>query len=392
MTKRVDRVCYQVNLQRGFGGGEVYTAFFAEALEALGVRTVLFAHPDARSWEARLPDKAQVVRVGHVSEIGRHLPHAANWLVFHTPAPEAEVAPLRRAGHRLTAFAHMPLYGRDPASLRPYELLIAVSGHVLASLRAAGMERVYPGPLYGVAQLEGRGKDDAPVHGASPYDWDRRKLRDRLFGLGYDLFLRHRTRPAYERSPGVALGIVSRLTPIKQFPLLFGHLAPILARHTGFRLEIFGAGGYASVRDLRRALAPLGDRVRFWGRQTNVGVVYRRLDYLMAGLPEKEALGLNVLEAQACGCPVLAVDAPPFSETVAPEVTGLLYPDPRGDQGAGFERLLVRLASVPFRIDPTAAASHLACFTPEAFRDRVSALLSWLGARGLLPECKPECG
>ncbi len=385
-------VCHQVNLQRGFGGGEVYTAFFARALETLGVRTVLFAHPDASFWERHLPATTRVIPVQRIDGIGRHLPSRSCWLAFHTPGSEAEVAPLRRAGHRLSAFAHMPLYGRDPASLRPYELLFAVSGHVLASLRAAGMTNLYPEPLYGAAQLEGRGDEDAPVHAASPYAWDPRKLRDRLFGLGYRLYDRSRTRPAYARLPGITLGIVSRLTPIKQFPLLFRHLAPVLARHPRFRLEIFGAGGYASVRDLRRALSPLRDRVRFWGGQTQVGTVYRRLDYLMTGLPEKEALGLNVLEAQACGCPVLAVDAPPFSETVAPEVTGLLYPDPRSDRGAGFERLLLRLASAPFRIERAAAATHLARFAPEAFRARVAGLLSWLGARGVLPERESECG
>jgi len=196
---------------------------------------------------------------------------------------------------------------------------------------------------------------------------------------------RRRMRPAYARLPGVTLGIVSRLTPIKQFPLLFRHLAPVLARHPRFRLEIFGAGGYASVRDLRQALAPLRERVRFWGTQKQVGAIYRRIDYLMTGLPEKEALGLNVLEAQACGCPVLAVDAPPFTETVAHEITGLLYPDPRADRGAGFELLLARLGSAPFRIDEARAVAHLARFSTEAFRERVAAMISWLTARGVLP-------
>jgi glycosyltransferase involved in cell wall biosynthesis len=95
-------------------------------------------------------------------------------------------------------------------------------------------------------------------------------------------------RPAFARLPGIALGIVSRLTPIKQFPLMFRHLAPVLARHPQFRLEIFGAGGYASVRDLRRALAPVRERVRFWGAQAQVGAIYRRIDYLMTGLPERK--------------------------------------------------------------------------------------------------------
>ena len=375
--------CYQVNLQRGFGGGEVYSAFFTRALEALGVQTVLYAHRDAPFWETHLPASAKVVRVRQIEDIVESLPRERSWLAFHTPGVESAVAPLRAAGHRLTAFAHMPLYGRNPESLRPYEALFAVSRHVAASLEAAGLQGIYPEPLYGVAQLEGRSELDAPLRAASPYDWDTRKLRDRVFGLGYALYERRRMRPAFARLPGIALGIVSRLTPIKQFPLLFRDLAPVLARHPQFRLEIFGAGGYASVRDLRRALAPIRGRARFWGAQTQVGAIYRRIDYLMTGLPEKEALGLNVLEAQVCGCPVLAVDAPPFIETVAPETTGLLYPDPRTDQGAGFDRLLARLAGTPFRIDEPQAAPHLARFSSDAFRTRVAALLAWLSARGI---------
>jgi glycosyltransferase involved in cell wall biosynthesis len=375
--------CYQVNLQRGFGGGEVYTAFFTHALEALGVQTVLYAHRDAPFWEAHLPASAKVVRVARIENIVESLPRERCWLAFHTPGAERAVAPLRAVGHRLTAFAHMPLYGRNPDSLMPYEALFAVSRHVAASLQAAGLQGVYPKPLYGIAQLEGRSERDAPLHAASPYDWDTRKLRDRLFGIGYALYERRRTHRPFARLPGIALGIVSRLTPIKQFPLLFRDVAPVLARHPQFRLEIFGAGGYASVRDLRRALAPIRERVRFWGTQEQVGAIYRRIDYLMTGLPEKEALGLNVLEAQACGCPVLAVDAPPFTETVAAQITGLLYPDPRTDRGAGFDRLLAQLAAAPFLIDAARAAPHLARFSKDAFRTRVGALLAWLSARGI---------
>ncbi|MBV5277207.1 glycosyltransferase, partial [bacterium] len=75
----------------------------------------------------------------------------------------------------------------------------------------------------------------------------------------------------------------------------------------------------------RRALRPLGDRCRFWGQQNDVRAVYAQLDALLTGLPEKEALGLNVIEAQACRLPVLAVDAPPFDETVADGITGWRY-------------------------------------------------------------------
>lgn len=367
--------CCQINLQTGWGGGEVYTAFFTRALLAAGITTSLATHPDNKLWEGRLPEACPLLPVHDMTELAACLPAGKRvWLLFHTPASEAEAAPLRAAGHCLTAIAHMPLYGRDPTYLRHYDMVYGVSGHVLDSLRAAGIEHIYPEPLWGIADLAGRG-NNADIVANSPYDWDRRKGRDRLLGLLYPLYSRCLPKRRFARAEGITLGIVSRLTPIKQFPLLFRHLVPVLVRHPDFRIEIFGAGGYASVRDLRHALAPLGDRARFWGQQQNVGPVYRQLDYLLTGLPEKEALGLNIIEAQACGTPVLAVRAPPFTETLADGITGLLYEDPRTDGGESFDKLLHHLASNPFRIEPGQAKAHLERFDDAAFATRVARLV-----------------
>lgn len=368
--------CFQVNLQTGWGGGEVYTAFFTRALLNLGIPTTLFVHRGNPHWSTRLPAECTVIPVAGMADIAGKLAGSPRWLLFHTPAREADASPLRDAGHFLTAIAHMPLYGRDPATLRHYDRVYAVSAHVIDSLRAAGIEQVHGEPLWGVADLEGRsGSTAAPILATSPYDWDLRKGRDRLLSWVYPLYARLFPARRFTRAPGITLGLVSRITPIKQFPLLFRHLSPVLAHHPEFRLEIFGAGGYASVRDLRRALAPIHERVRFWGAQRDVGAVYRNLDYLLTGLPEKEALGLNVLEAQACGTPVLAVDAPPFTETVADDVTGLFYDDPRGDAGASFDKLLQRLAKTPFHVDSARAAPHLEQFSERAFVQRVARLV-----------------
>jgi glycosyltransferase involved in cell wall biosynthesis len=180
----------------------------------------------------------------------------------------------------------------------------------------------------------------------------------------------------FSRRPGIALGLVSLIAPIKQFPELFSILAPVLARRPAVNLEIFGAGGYAQVRDLRRALAPLGGRARFWGYQTNVGAIYPQLDYLMTGLPEKEALGLNALEAQACGTPVLAPDAPPFTETVLDGASGFLYRDPRQDAGRHFEQILDAILAGRPRPDPRIAAKeHLAQFSHDALVQRARGLM-----------------
>lgn len=375
--------CYQVNLQRGFGGGELYTASFTRALEAAGVRSILFVDPAADFWRAHLPATAEVVPATAAQLIARLAALEQAAVLFHTPLRGAALEALHGARSRAVALVHMPWYDRDPAALQDYDLLVPVSRHVAGSLRAQGLERVYGEPLLGVADLRGReGRREGAIVAAPVYDWDLRKLREQLLRHLYPLWWRAQPLRVYERRQGITLGIVSRLATIKQFPLLFARLAPVLQRHPHVQLEIFGSGGYASVRDLRRALAPIADRVRWWGHQREVGAVYAQLDYLLAGLPEKEALGLNVIEAQACGLPVLAVNAPPFTETVADGVTGLLYADPRGDGGQGFGELLERLERAPFAIPPEAAREHLERFSEAAFASRVVRLARHLGLPG----------
>jgi glycosyltransferase involved in cell wall biosynthesis len=358
----------------------VFTAIFTAALERLGIETALFVDPRSDAWSALPATKSRFEPLKRAEDLPAMLRgRPRSRLVFQTLVPAGVIGELRAQGHTTVAFAHMPLYGRDPRPLLPYDLVVPVSRHVIASLRAAGIERVYPEPLYGIAQLERPGADAGPLRARSRYDWDRHKVRDRVLGILEPLwrvFLRKRT---FVRRPGLTLGIVSRITPIKQFPQLFGCLVPVLARYPDVYLEIFGSGGYASVRDLTRALRPIRDRVRFWGHQRDVRAAYRSIDFLLTGLPEKEALGLNVIEAQACGTPVLAPDAPPFDETVMHGVSGLRYRDPREDGGAHFGSTLDLVLRGRFRLDVEATKRHLERFSEGAFVERVRALVSALG-------------
>jgi len=378
----------QTNLQPHFGGGEVYTAFLCRALSALGVATRLLVHPRAGFWEKLgLPADTEVVKVDAGGTVIDYLPEGSLWLLGHGALPTGLLA---AAPRRLrTAIAHMPVQGRNPAAYANHDKVFAVSGWVLDGLVAADLP-AWPEPLYGVADLSrrtgastvgastvGASTIDRSIRRTSRYDWDRRKFRDRLCSWiepWVDPLLPH---PVYVRREGLTLGIVSRITPIKQFPVLFTILAPLLARHPDIHLEIFGAGGYASVRDLDVALAPLGKRVRFWGHQADVPRVYRSIDYLLTGLPEKEALGLNVIEAQACGTPVLAPAAPPFTETLVDGATGFLYRDPREDAGADFARLLERLRILPHPPDPRTSQAHLDRFSFAAFVDRLRPVVEW---------------
>jgi glycosyltransferase involved in cell wall biosynthesis len=369
---------HHVNLQPFVGGGEVYVHALTRALLEADATVTLYVHPQNRFWDD-LPVRR--VLVEDAESLEPALPADRSLLFVHTRVPE-DMAKRLAARHALVGFSHNPMFEREPGWLRHCPHVVTVSRYCMELLAKAGVENVYPAPVYGVAEAR-RGDSRVALLRSSPYWWDERKARDVLLGKLEPLANVFSRQAFYEKRRGLTLGVVSMIAPIKQFPLLFRHLAPILARHE-VNLEVFGAGGYAQVRDTKAALAPLGERARWWGHQKDVAAAYAGIDYLLTGLPEKEALGINVLEAQACGTPVLAPKAPPFTETVLDGHTGFLYADPRTDGGADFGRLLERLKKGP-RPDPRRAVIHLSQFSQHALFERTRRLLDYLTRRASPP-------
>ncbi len=375
-------VCYQVSMNPYFGGGEVYTRFLVEALARMGWQTVLFVHRKATYWQRlqRLQlSSCTLVPLDDVADLERALPDAPQVILSHGPLPlglRQRLSPR----HCLLAMVHMPLYDFAADSYEGYTKVFAVSNYVLQSLHDAGVSYAWHEPWYGVADVVPKPEDAlTPIYRNSRYDWDRRKGRDLLLSKLEPLIQPFLPRPIFHKRTPLTLALVSRLTPIKQFPLMFRILAPILAEFPDVSLEIFGAGGYASVRDLRKALRPAHKQVRFWGFQPEVTTVYAQVDFVLSGLPEQEALGLNILEAQACNCPVLAIHAPPFSETIIHERTGLLYTDPRQDQGAHFRNLMLQLQDKSRWPVPSLEPTHLQKFTLESLQQRIERAFADLG-------------
>jgi glycosyltransferase involved in cell wall biosynthesis len=381
-------VLHQVNLSGSLGGAEVYTRSFTDALIARGWRTRVYTRSDARFWsELRLP-AAVAVPIEDPADLPAALPERS-FVVVHAPVPRPVLEALRPRV-RLVGVAHQALYDESrPAYYELAHVLLAVSRHVADTLRRNGLTCIHGDPLYAVADpghSEGAPRDRraGEITRGPLCDWDGRKLRDRLAALAEPLVARLRPARAFRRRPGVTLGIVSRIAPLKQFPALFAEIAGAIVRQPAVTVEVFGSAvGYRALRDFRRAVRPLGGQVRLWGHQSDVAAVYRSIDFLLTGLPEREALGLNVLEAQVCGTPVLAPRAPPFTETVVDGVTGFLFTDPREDRGREFGALLDRLVATGLRPDPRTAREHLARFSFDAFADRVAAAMRALTETGL---------
>ena len=116
-------------------------------------------------------------------------------------------------------------------------------------------------------------------------------------------------------SPGFL--IVSALVPYKRLDI-----AVEACRRVGAPLKIVGTGP-----ELRRLTELAGPDVEFLGWQPDdrIRQLYREAEATL--LPGVEDFGIVPVEAQACGCPVVALDAGGARETVRDGVTGALVKD-----------------------------------------------------------------
>lgn len=359
----------QLKLHKYFGGGEVYAQFLCEAISRMGYQPLIITHPDAHYWDnLPLPQNTIKLQASCLKEALALTPDNTI-LINHAPMDKYLVG-LAKKKHTMVCLVHMPYTG-DPTTFDGYDRVLGVSQHVINSLQQKGITPD-PTPLLGVSDVTRGGANTNDLFKTSEFDWDQRKVRDRFLDTTEPIWSKFRSKPMYKKIPkSLTIGIVSRLATIKKFPELFNSISPVISKIPEVRIEIFGSGGYAQVRDIKKALAPIKDRVRFWGHQHDIISVYNNIDFLLSGLPEREALGLNLIEAQQLGTPIIAVDAPPFTETVAHGITGWLYRDPREDSGTDLKHLLTGILSGELTLDHDQEAEHLEKFSIGAFSERL---------------------
>ena len=111
----------------------------------------------------------------------------------------------------------------------------------------------------------------------------------------------------------------------------------------------------------------LGDRVGFVPFQRDVAPVYRALDVVVHASTKPEPFGLSVLEAMACGRPVIVSEAGGVRELVTADEQGLTHPP--GDANA-LASQLASLLDDPARCERLGACGRR---TAVALFDRVRA-------------------
>ena len=147
--------------------------------------------------------------------------------------------------------------------------------------------------------------------------------------------------------------IVSALVPYKRVDLAIRACA-----QAGVPLQIVGGGP-----DLARLRKLAGPQVEFLGSVTDEEVrqAYRRAAAVL--LPGAEDFGIAPVEAQACGCPVVALAEGGASETVVDGETGILVQE--STPGA-FADAITRIHRRPF--DDAATRRQALRFSRERFR------------------------
>ena len=136
------------------------------------------------------------------------------------------------------------------------------------------------------------------------------------------------------KAPGeVWFGIVGAITPLKGHDVFLEAAERVLSDIPNAVFVVAGKNSYLTEAGSgyeeqiqRRSERVLGDRVRFLGFRNDVPAVLSRLDVLVQPNRGPEGLGRSLLEAMACGVPVIAVDKWGPAELVQHGATGLLFP------------------------------------------------------------------
>lgn len=128
------------------------------------------------------------------------------------------------------------------------------------------------------------------------------------------------------RVPESLVGYLGRMKKYKSIDHLLRAFAIVRQERPAARLVLVGDGDVRpKLEHLARELG-LGDAVRFAGfvSQEEKVVLLNQMD-VVVNPSAKEGWGLTVIEANACGVPVVASDVPGLRDSVLDERTGFLY-------------------------------------------------------------------
>jgi len=147
------------------------------------------------------------------------------------------------------------------------------------------------------------------------------------FGIDTSIFI---PDPSERDAGCVTLGIAKTMKPLYGIDLLLEAFARVrrqrLPASQPLRLLIAGDGPQKPELELLARTLGVDDAVQFIGRipNTDVPAFLNKLD-VFVNPSRRESFGVAVLEASACGLPVVTSDADGLPEVIQPGITGLMF-------------------------------------------------------------------
>lgn len=300
-----------------------YDGPFSERLRALGIDCGIAAMPEhASSWDA-IQSTCALVRTAGIDVLHAHLPNA------HVLAGIVG----RMTGRAVLGTIHSRQIG-----MTELEVHRAADTHLCTVCRASELQVLGVGVERSRLSCIANGIDTHEFRPA-PESPQARDQDDST------------AAPAAPRTP--MIGFVGRLSPEKG-PEVFVRAALLLRdRLPNARFVIAGDGPSRERVEALAAQYLLDDRLELLGTRDDMPSVYRGLDVLVSS-SHSEALPLAVMEAMACGVPVVATRVGGVPELVAHGSTGWLV------EAGDFQGLATAAASLIEQPETHARFAHAA--------------------------------
>lgn len=150
--------------------------------------------------------------------------------------------------------------------------------------------------------------------------WQFSRQKIRYIPNGVDI---NRFQPvARDAADKVVIGTVGSLTAVKRQSLLLEVFAGVV-KMGPVRLMIAGDGPLRGELETKAGALGIADRVEFLGYQPDATKVYEKLDiFVMSSATEQ--MPMSVLEAMACGLPIVSTDVGDIKNMVSPENQSLI--------------------------------------------------------------------
>ncbi len=209
--------------------------------------------------------------------------------------------------------------------------------------------------------------------------------------------------PSFAAPDAIVVGTVGRLSPVKHQRLLVDAFAAAVERLRAdapqvadrLRLALVGDGPDRAALDARVAASGVADRIALLGNRDDVPRVMADFDVFV--LPSlAEGISNTILEAMACGVPVVATRVGGNAELVADGATGVLV---ASDDVAAMADAIAAYARDPRRVERDGRAAReraVAQFSIDAMVSRYADLYDALlatrgrGATRRNPDLAPD--